>query len=190
MVIGLSVTAFTIFVSTKDLEPIDGLNPWARPTKLWPQILTLVVACLSFLASAIVILSYLRGHKNAERRAYLTTIATVLGMIVWLALWIAAGASLRRVKVTANRGDLWGWACAKNNVRYFSFRNHVNYDLMCKIQAWNFVCSMINIGAWVASASVMAFSAYRLGWLRRKGRVPEAKEVEVATPEKVNDSNV
>lgn len=182
MVIGLSTTAFVIFLTTKDLEQIDNLRPWAQPTVLWPQILTLVVACISWIASAIIIISYLRvGHRGAERNSYLGTVAMLFGMATWLALWIASGASLRHVKVTANRGDLWGWACARNNKRYYVYRDRIDYDLMCKIQAWNFICSMINIGAWVMSATVIAFSAYRLGVLRRQlGRkVPETQQLGV-----------
>lgn len=166
--IGLSITAFVLFTTTKDLEPIAGFNPWAEPTTLWPQILILIVACISFIASAIVIVGYLRhGHRGAESISYVTTIAMVFGWAVWLAIWIAAGASLQRVRATGNRRDLWGWACAKHTPRYQVFHSKVDYDLMCRIQEWNFICSMINIGAWVASVSVMLFTAYRL-WVRNK----------------------
>lgn len=55
-----------------------------------------------------------------------------------MAVWIAAGASLHRVKGTGNQRDFWGWACAKEThkqmARYERFKNKVDFDLICTMQ--------------------------------------------------------
>lgn len=164
MVIGLSITSFQIFLSTRHLEPIDNVAPWAKNTPLWPQILTLVIACISFVAALIVILGYIfRGHRGAENVSYFMTIATIIGFIAWVVIWAAAGASLQKVRDNSRGSDMWGWACGKTTKHHELFKNKINYDLVCIMQDWNFICTLIHVGTVVMSAAVWAFALWRIG---------------------------
>ncbi|KAF8540696.1 hypothetical protein BDD12DRAFT_832417 [Trichophaea hybrida] len=163
VVIGLSITSFQIFLSTRHLAPIDGFVPWARNTPLWPQILTLIIAIISFIAALVVILGYLfRGHRTAENLSRYTTITTILGFVAWIVIWAAAGASLQKVRDSSRGQDIWGWACAKQTKHHELFNDRIGYDLVCIMQDWNFICAIIHVGTVVFSAAVWAFALWRI----------------------------
>ncbi|KAA8910266.1 hypothetical protein FN846DRAFT_554086 [Sphaerosporella brunnea] len=169
VVIALSIVTFQIFLTTRDLDPIDGFFPWARPTLLWPQILTLVIAALSFLASLWVMLGYLRhGHHGAEKASMVTMYTTGFALLGWIVIWATAAASMQHVRSIAGGKDLWGWACNKDTRRREVWEHMINYNLVCRSQDWNFVCAIIEVVTILFSAAVWVVTLWRLGVRRRK----------------------
>ncbi|KAI5859048.1 hypothetical protein BZA05DRAFT_383204 [Tricharina praecox] len=164
VVIGLSIATFKIFLATKDLPARNTFLPWARPTVLWPQILTLTIACISFLACIYVIWGYIRnGHRGGEAASPLATTATVIGFIAWIVIWAAAGTSMQTVRASQEGKDMWGWACNKDaGPRRQAFANKIDYDLVCTMQDWNFICTMIHVATVVLSAAVWVAAVWRL----------------------------
>jgi len=164
VVIGLSIATFKIFLATKDLPAVGDLVPWARPTVVWPLSLTLAVACVSFLACLYVLWGYVRGgHRGGEKASPLATAATVLGFVAWIVIWAAAGTAMNTVRATADGKDVWGWACNKDAaIRRLTYANRIDYDIVCTMQDWNFICTMIHVATVVFAAAVWAAGLWRL----------------------------
>ena len=164
VVIGLSALSFHIFLATRDLPPTNGAQPWASRTVMWPQVMTLVIACLSFAAALAVMAGYLRGgHRRAESLSRWATLMTVIGFVGWIVLWAAAGASLQRARDQSRGRDIWAWACDKEAAHHQLFSDRINYDLVCKAQDWNFVCAWIHVATIAVGALAWAAAAWRLG---------------------------
>lgn len=163
VVIGLSATAFHIFLRTKDKPPIQGFAPWPEHTILWPPILVLTVATLSMITSTAIMAAYFfGGHKKAERIAITSTIVTALAWVAGICIWATSGGAMQSAKSRSRGMDFWGWACSKNNQRYEIWNDWVDYDLVCELQNWNFICTFISVGAETLSLSVYAFAVWRL----------------------------
>lgn len=164
VVIGLSGTSFHIFLATRNLPPIGDVQPWALRTVMWPQVMTLVIACLSFAAAVAVMAGYLRGgHRRAESLSRWATATTVIGFVGWIVLWAAAGASLQRARDQSRGRDIWDWACGKETLHHQLFIDRINYDLVCKAQDWNFICAWIHVATIAVSALAWAAAAWRFG---------------------------
>jgi hypothetical protein len=135
VVIGLSATAFHIFLRTKDKPPIQGFAPWPEHTILWPPILVLTVATLSMITSTAIMAAYFfGGHKKAERIAITSTIVTALAWVAGICIWATSGGAMQSAKSRSRGMDFWGWACSKNNQRYEIWNDWVDYDLVCELQ--------------------------------------------------------
>ena len=152
-----------MFLATRSLPPIDGVQPWARRTVLWPQVMTLVIACLSFAAAAAVMAGYVcGGHRRAESLSRWATATTAIGFIGWIAVWAAAGASLQRARDLSTGRDIWAWACGKETLHHELFQGRIDYDLVCIAQDWNFICSWIQVVTITFSALAWAVAAWRV----------------------------
>lgn len=125
---------FAIFNATKNLAPRNGLNPWAKNTNTWPQILLLVIACISLFMSIVVLIAYSRGgHRRAEKVAAYYTVFAVGFFIVSIVIWAVGAALFNQSKATGEGKDMWGWSCLDNKRRHL-FEDDVAYALSCRLQ--------------------------------------------------------
>ena len=72
---------------------------------------------------------------------------------------------MQTVRTSQNGKDMWGWACNKSTgvaVRRLTYANEIDYDLVCTMQDWNFICTMIHVATVVVSAAVWIVAAWRL----------------------------
>ncbi|KAI5779146.1 hypothetical protein EDC01DRAFT_672272 [Geopyxis carbonaria] len=159
IVIGLSATSFHIFLTTRHLPARSGAPAWARPTHLWPQILLLVLAVISFAVSSLVLASYVRGHRRAERMSWLATAVSAASFVGAIVVWAAAGAGLQTWRRGQGGRDMWGWACDGGSKHARLFAGDVDYALVCRAQDWNFVCAMIHVAAESMAAAVWGAAA-------------------------------
>jgi hypothetical protein len=169
IVLSMLGSTFAIFNATKHLSPRNNLPPWAIGTNPWPQILLLVIACISLVFSVIIFWSYCRGgHKRAEKvQTYYTVFA--VGFFAFSIIMWGIGAGI--FNTTKNNGggqDLWGWSC-KDNKRSELFAGQVNYSLICRLQNWSLVCAVIEIVVELCAIGVYSFVFYRI-WSKRKLR--------------------
>lgn len=138
-------TTFAIFNATRHLPARNGLPPWANNTKSWPQIVLLVIACVSLVMSIVILAAYLRGgHKRAEKVAVYYTVFAVAFFVFSIVMWAIGAGILNQSKATGNGQDIWGWAC-KDNRRRTLFEDDVSYALVCRLQDWSLVCCIIEV---------------------------------------------
>jgi hypothetical protein len=134
IVLAMLSTTFNIFNATKGLEVRNNLPPWAPAQKTWPQILVLVVSCISLAFCVVILLSYCRGgHKRAEKVAVYYTLFAVGFFIFSTIMWAITAGVLAGSKSNGGGKDMWGWSCT-DNTRKDLFQNEVNYNLICRMQ--------------------------------------------------------
>jgi len=169
IVLSLIATTFTIFNATKHLAPRGTFTPWAANTNPWPQILLLVIACVSLAFCIGVFYGYWRGgHRRAEKVAVYYTVFAVFFFIFSVVMWAVGAAILQNSKQTGNGKDLWGWSC-KDNTRRQLFSDEVQYGLVCRMQDWTLVCAIIEIVVEIVTICIYIVVFYRF-YSKRKLR--------------------
>ncbi|CZT18490.1 uncharacterized protein RCC_04335 [Ramularia collo-cygni] len=169
IVIGMLASTFAIFNATKALPPRNSLPPWAKGQQTWPQIMLLVIACISLAMCSFILFNYWRGgHKRAEKTAVYFTAFSVGVFIFTVIMWAIGAAVLQTSRTNGNNKDMWGWACV-NNQRKSLFENEVDYELICRLQNWSLVCAIIEIVVEVIVIAVYGIVFYRF-WTRRRLR--------------------
>ncbi|ERF71360.1 hypothetical protein EPUS_03515 [Endocarpon pusillum Z07020] len=128
--------------------PTGPRGPWAGQTKTWPTTVLLVTSTLSFIISAVVMASYVRGvHAANAAHEY----GSYLGFGIFAAhvgMWIAVAVAYRTGK---DGNDLWGWTCDERamNIQK-AFERVINFKRYCDIQTSSWITS-------VAQAVLMVF---------------------------------
>ncbi|KAK8186454.1 hypothetical protein BC567DRAFT_240332 [Phyllosticta citribraziliensis] len=170
IVLSMLAATFTIFNATKHLPPRGGLTPWAENTNPWPQILLLVIACISLFMAIVILLAYCRkgGHKKAEKLSTYYGAFAVSFFVFSIIMWGVGAAVLNQSKVNGDSKDVWGWAC-KDNKRRDLFESDVQYALVCRLQDWSLVCCIIEVVVEVLSIIIYGIVFYRF-WSKRKLR--------------------
>lgn len=134
IVLSLLATTFTIFNASKGLPTRGNLAPWAHGQQKWPQILLLVIACVSLAFSLGVFYAYWKGgHKRAEKAAVYYTVFAIAFFAFNIVMWAIGAAVLAHSKNTGKGQDMWGWAC-KDGKRKTVFQQEVDYSLVCRLQ--------------------------------------------------------
>ena len=169
IVLAMIGTTFAIFNATKKLSPRSNLPPWAVGTSPWPQILLLVIACVSLVFCIAIFWGYFKGgHKRAEKVQTYYTVFAVGFFVFSIIMWGVGAGVLNTTKSNSNGQDLWGWSC-KENKRKELFAADVDYALVCRLQNWSLVCAVIEIVVELSAIGVYSFVFYRI-WSKRKLR--------------------
>jgi hypothetical protein len=170
------VTTFQIFRATRNLPPRNNLPPWAANQKTWPQILLLVIACISLVLCTAILYSYWKGgHRKAEKVAVYFTAFSVVIFIFTIVMWSIGAAVLQTSRTNSNNKDMWGWSCV-NNERKSLFENDVDYELICRLQNWSLVCAIIEIVVELIVIIVTAVVFYRFYTRRRLRKSMAARD--------------
>jgi len=169
IVLAMLASVFNIFIATKDLPSRGSFSAWAPGQKIWPQVTLLVIAVISLVASVIVIIAYWKGNKKRAEKAqlYYTTFAVVF-FTFSIVMWGIGAGILQGSKQNSGGKDMWSWSCV-DNTRKELFQNDVNYNLICRLQNWSLICTIIEIVVEVLCITVYAIIFYRY-WSKRKLR--------------------
>lgn len=161
IVLALVGTTFAIFNATKALAPRNNLRPWAKETRIWPQVLVLTVASISLLICLVIFWTWRKGgHKRAEKVAVYYTLFAVGFFIFSTAMWGASAGILQGSKDNSNNKDIWGWSCVNNPRREF-FQDDINYDLVCRMQSWALICCIIEVVLETFTIAIYGIVFYR-----------------------------
>ncbi|KAL2064921.1 hypothetical protein VTL71DRAFT_4061 [Oculimacula yallundae] len=145
IVLAMIATTFHIFNATRHLAPRNNLPPWAKNTATWPQMVLLVVACISLALCLVVFWNYFRGgHARAEKVAVYYTLFAVAFFIFSVVMWGIAAGILQGSRTSGGNKDIWGWSCVDNKRKQL-FKEEVNYELVCRLNNWALVCCLIEI---------------------------------------------
>jgi len=134
IVLSMLAATFTIINATKYLPPRNGSTAWSKSGPVWPQIVLLVIACVSLVASIAVFYAYFRGgHRRAEKVAVYYTTFAVAFFVFSIIMWVVGAVILQTSRNNSSGQDVWGWAC-KDNKRRQLFQDDVEYALVCRMQ--------------------------------------------------------
>jgi hypothetical protein len=161
IVLSMLSTTFSIVNATKRIPPRNGLPAWSTNTVAWPQIVVLVISCLSLFFSIVVITAYWRGgHRRAQKAAVYYTMFAIGYFIFSTVMWLVGAAVLHGAKTSSNGQDIWGWSC-KSNTRSQLFSSDVHYALVCRLQDWSLVCCIIEVVVELITISIYGVVFYR-----------------------------
>lgn len=134
IVLAMLGTTFSIFNASKGLAHRNNLPPWAQGQKTWPQIVVLVVACISLAFCLLVFYGYWRGgHKRAEKVAVYYTLFAVGFFMFSTVMWGVTAGILQGSRASGHGKDMWGWSCLDNH-RKELFQDTIDYELICRLQ--------------------------------------------------------
>lgn len=134
IVLAMLSTTMRIFFATKSLPAQNSLPPWANGTKTWPQIVVLVISCISLAFCLAIFYGYWRGgHKRAEKTSVYYTLFAVGFFIFSIVMWGFAAGILQGAKNGSGNQDIWGWSCVDNK-RHQLFQDKVDYAMVCRLQ--------------------------------------------------------
>lgn len=161
IVLSMLSATFTIFNATKSIPPRNNLPPWATGQKTWPQIVLLVIACVSLFMSVVVLYAYWKGgHKRAQKAAVYYTTFSVAFFVFSIVMWGIGAGILQGAKNNSNNKDMWGWSCL-NNTRKSLFEKEVSYELICRLQSWSLICCVIEVVVETITIAIYAVVFYR-----------------------------
>ncbi|EGS18826.1 uncharacterized protein CTHT_0054360 [Thermochaetoides thermophila DSM 1495] len=169
IILSMLAASFSIFNATKALPSLSNLPTWAENTKVWPQIVVLVCACISLCICITIFIMYCRGgHRRAEKVGVYYTLFAVGWFIFSMVMWAVAAGVLQFSRNNSNNKDLWGWACVENRRSTIQGQaQNVDYDLVCRLQDWTLICIIIELVIEVISISLYSIVFYRY-WTKRK----------------------
>ncbi len=136
-------------------------GPWAKQTKTWPTTVLLVTSTLSFIISAVVMVSYVRGIQAANAAH---EYGSYLGFGIFIAhvgMWIAVAVAYRAGK---DSNDLWGWTCDEKAMKIQKpFEKVINFKRYCDIQTSSWITSLAQ-----AILMILYVAVYVWGYIRLK----------------------
>jgi len=161
IVLAMLTSTFSIFNATKVLPPRNSLPPWAANQKTWPQVVLLVISCISLFMSLVIFYAYYKGgHKRAQKAGVYYTAFAVAFFVFSIVMWGIGAGILQGARSNSNNKDMWGWSCV-DNTRKQLFQNEVDYDLICRLQSWSLVCCVIEVVVETITIAVYGIVFYR-----------------------------
>lgn len=161
IIISMLSASFSIFNATRSLPAHSGLPSWAEGTKLWPQIVVLVMAGITLVGCIIVVGAYCRGgHKRAEKVSTYYTMFAIGWFITSMVLWAVSAGIFQHARSNSDGQDMWGWSCRENR-RADLHANEVDYALVCRLNNWVLICIMIEIVIEIIAITLYSIVFYR-----------------------------
>ncbi|KAI6779611.1 uncharacterized protein J7T54_008229 [Emericellopsis cladophorae] len=176
IILAMLSSSFAIFNATKSLPSQSKMPAWAEDTKIWPQVLVLVMACLTLGACIVVFCAYFRGgHKRAEKVATYYTMFALGWFIMSMVLWAITAALFQNSRNNSGNKDMWGWSCVQNT-RSAVYGDKVDYQLICRLQNWTLICIIIEIVIEVICITLYSIVFYRYYTKRRLAKSMDLRD--------------
>jgi len=163
VVIALITSNFTVFNETRFALNNSGNPLWgSEGVKTWPTTVLLCVACVSSFLSIIILLSYLKSIRWANRLAVAHATISVAAGLFLLFFW-ALSVGIFNVHDKSGTPDLWSHSCTQKTAGQNS--SQVNWSQMCLEQSWCSVCGILSI-----VFEVLILTTFLLIYLRRRSK--------------------
>jgi hypothetical protein len=131
------------------------------------------VSLASVLINILILASYARGVKSANRTAIVGTVFTWGVLLADIGIWIATVVIYKYEKEVTENGkhnDLWGWTCSGAAKQLqTTFKNEVPFDQYCNIQGAGWIAGLLQVGV-LGLSTVIYFFVWRRGVTKRKLR--------------------
>ncbi|KAF2100045.1 hypothetical protein NA57DRAFT_75549 [Rhizodiscina lignyota] len=180
------------FLSTqntfKDVKTASGSTvhrtAWAFGTRAWPTFMYVAVAAVSVTLNAVVMISYLRGIRNANRAAKVASVFSWIVILGNLGVWIAAAAIYRQQKdFKGKSNDLWGWTCSAGAQEIQKvFKDQINFNQYCTTQSISWYFGLAQGGAAILSVIIYIMAIQRL---RSKKQMTKGYNASVRSYERI-----
>jgi len=161
--------ALAKYYLTKNKIINGNQHPWATPTKLWPTIMLLAIATVTFLMNFITICAYICGVGAANKTSSVFSIVGYVMLAVHVVVWaVSAGA----FKMASDGHDLWGWSCSPNaDAIQAEVKAFMDFGQLCTIQQGAWYTSIIEAAVYFATFLVVIFMLRRAAYKKKIERV-------------------
>ena len=134
----LAITLVKFFRTRNQYFSVDGQERTAWAIGSIP-IYTYVyfgVSTVSFLFNAAILISYLRGVREANKTAKVAGVWSTVILVAHVLMWIGSVAYYRYGKhsIDGNFKDLWGWTCSSAADEIQPQVPNINFAKYCEIQ--------------------------------------------------------
>jgi hypothetical protein len=130
--VGTLSFALAKYFLTRNKIIAGNLHPWASPTTLWPTIMLLSIAIVTFLMNFITICTYMCGVGAANKTSSVFSIVGYIMLAAHVVVWAVSAGAFKM----ANTGhDLWGWSCSSNaDAIQEQVKAFMDFGQLCTIQ--------------------------------------------------------
>jgi len=145
-VVSLFLSAFIIgtmsyslakyFLTRNHLLPNSQQRPFPASTTLWPSIMLLAIAVVTFVMNFLTLIAYLCGVGAANKANSLTSYIGYVAVLIHFIVW-AVSVGLFRMAKTGH--DLWGYTCgSQSDAIQQQVQSYLNFGQLCTAQtgAW------------------------------------------------------
>jgi len=133
------------YLNTRNIQVTGVESIWANPTTLWPTIMLLVIAFITFLINFTVLMSYWCSIRAAN------SVDSFGGKFIYVMLGaqiIVWAVTTGLFKSASNGSDLWGWSCGSPSDEIQPLvESFLDFGQLCMVQVsgafWGFY-----LGCW------------------------------------------
>jgi hypothetical protein len=120
------------YLTTKNSKA-GGQSAWNHGTVIWPSIMVLAIATITFILNLSTLISYCcSGVKTANKISSATSIIGYVFMLAHLIAWAAVAGVFRALR---NGQDIWGYTCsATADAIQEQVQSFVNFGSLCNMQ--------------------------------------------------------
>jgi len=154
---------------TKNKIISGNVHPWANPTKLWPTIMLLAIATVTFLMNFITLCAYLCGVGAANKTNSIFSIVGYIMLAAHVVVWaVSAGA----FKMARDGHDLWGWSCSPNaDAIQEEVQAFMDFGKLCTIQTGAWYTSIIEAAVYFVTFLAVILMVRRAAHKKKINRV-------------------
>jgi len=161
---------------TKNKVISGNSHPWATPTVLWPTIMLLSIAIITFIMNFVTICTYICGvgaaNKTSSFFSYVGYAMLAAHVVVWA---VSAGA----FKMASNGRDLWGWSCSLNaDAIQEEVKAFMDFGKLCTIQTGAWYTSIIEAVVYFVTFVVAILMVRRAAHKKKIARVRSTTSME------------
>jgi len=147
------------YLNTRNIHVTGVASIWANPTTLWPTIMLLVIAFITFFINISVVMSYWCSIRAAN------SVDNVGGKFIYgmMAAQIIVWAVTTGLYKYANNGnDLWGWSCGtpSDNIQPL-VQSFLDFGQLCMVQTGSFGTTIVETVMYVLTFLTYLYVARR-----------------------------
>ncbi|KAK5173119.1 uncharacterized protein LTR77_003241 [Saxophila tyrrhenica] len=162
----LAITLVKFFQTKDTYMTVDGESrtAWASGTIAWYTYMYFGISLVSFLLNAGIMISYIRGVKQANATAKYAGYWSALILGAHVVVWAISVAVYRYGKepVEGKFVDLWGWTCSEAANEIQEQVTDIDFQQYCSIQTTSFFTGIANTVAGLLSAVIYLFAIMRM----------------------------
>ncbi|CZT18689.1 uncharacterized protein RCC_04533 [Ramularia collo-cygni] len=148
------------FLQTRNIQyNVNGAirTAWAAETVTWYTYMYTAVAAVSFLLNFVVMVSYLRSVRSANKADQIATYWSWATIVSHVVIWAVAAGLYRygREPVDGKSKDLWDWTCSHSAAELQQVLTSVNFAKYCKVQTSSYYAGIANASLGILTGVIM-----------------------------------
>lgn len=177
--------ALTKYFLTKNHVVAGNVHPWAVPTTLWPTIMLLSIATITFIMNFITLCTYMCGVGAANRTS---SVFSYIGYIMLAAHVVVWAVAMGLFKMANTGKDLWGYSCGPEaDAIQEQVKSFVNFGKLCTLQSGSWYTSIVETITYGTTFVVTILMARRASHKKKMAKMRESTSMEAGYMQNTQD---